>query len=274
MVKDKAYMWIVFLMLLLLGLIGCSAAETPASVETRVTPAAALQDQPAKTVEVLLPAVSVPDAGSSSVVNVTGTTPEVVSIGQATAPGASIAQEDRTPADTTGVVIGMANPASVYCEEHGGRVDIRDSAAGQYGVCMFPDGQECDEWAFYRGECMLRTPGLVAPDLTPVPLVLPATPMATEPSVAPAFAGDAAPTMTEWVGTIVSMPAGGQYDDYFQMMDQDGTRAGISGRDDDIAKRLVELRDTGATVHVWGMLYKDIPDAYGMQIVVSRLETE
>jgi putative hemolysin len=49
---------------------------------------------------------------------------------------------------------GLPNPASVYCEEHGGKLDIRqDAQGGQYGVCMFDDGSECDEWAFYRGEC-------------------------------------------------------------------------------------------------------------------------
>ena len=48
---------------------------------------------------------------------------------------------------------GLANPASVYCEEQGGTVDLREGAEGTYGVCVFPDGSECDEWAFFRGEC-------------------------------------------------------------------------------------------------------------------------
>jgi putative hemolysin len=49
---------------------------------------------------------------------------------------------------------GLPNPASVYCEEQGGRLEIRAAADGsQYGACVFPDGSECDEWAFYRGEC-------------------------------------------------------------------------------------------------------------------------
>jgi putative hemolysin len=49
---------------------------------------------------------------------------------------------------------GMPNPAAVYCEEQGGTVDVRtDADGGQYGVCIFADGSECDEWAFYRGEC-------------------------------------------------------------------------------------------------------------------------
>ncbi len=49
---------------------------------------------------------------------------------------------------------GLANPASVYCEEQGGTLEIRtDADGGQYGVCVFDDGRECEEWAFFRGEC-------------------------------------------------------------------------------------------------------------------------
>ena len=50
-------------------------------------------------------------------------------------------------------VSSMANPAAVYCEEHGGTIEIRHSPSGEYGVCLFDDGSECEEWAFYRGEC-------------------------------------------------------------------------------------------------------------------------
>jgi len=50
--------------------------------------------------------------------------------------------------------VGLANPASVYCEEQGGRLEIRsDEAGNQYGACIFDDGSECEEWAFFRGEC-------------------------------------------------------------------------------------------------------------------------
>jgi len=41
--------------------------------------------------------------------------------------------------------IGMANPASVHCEEQGGTLKMHDSADGTQGVCIFPDGSECDE---------------------------------------------------------------------------------------------------------------------------------
>jgi hypothetical protein len=48
----------------------------------------------------------------------------------------------------------MANPASVFCEEKGGRIDIRTQESGdQTGYCVFQDGSECDEWAYFRGEC-------------------------------------------------------------------------------------------------------------------------
>jgi inhibitor of cysteine peptidase len=50
--------------------------------------------------------------------------------------------------------VGLPNPASQFCEQHGGTVEIReDSGGGQRGICVFADGSECDEWAFYRGEC-------------------------------------------------------------------------------------------------------------------------
>ena len=35
---------------------------------------------------------------------------------------------------------GLANPASVYCEEQGGTVDMREGDGGTFGVCVFPDG--------------------------------------------------------------------------------------------------------------------------------------
>ncbi|MGB7809479.1 MAG: DUF333 domain-containing protein [Methanoregula sp.] len=47
---------------------------------------------------------------------------------------------------------GMANPASVNCVNVGGTVQIKDSPAGQYGMCVFPNGTTCEEWALFRGE--------------------------------------------------------------------------------------------------------------------------
>lgn len=48
--------------------------------------------------------------------------------------------------------IQIANPASVYCQEQGGKIEIRETAEGQAGWCMFNDGRECDEWEFFRSQ--------------------------------------------------------------------------------------------------------------------------
>ncbi len=44
----------------------------------------------------------------------------------------------------------LANPASVYCEQRGGRLELVDEAAGQVGYCVLPDGRRVEEWAFFR----------------------------------------------------------------------------------------------------------------------------
>lgn len=48
---------------------------------------------------------------------------------------------------------GLANPASVNCEKKGGKLEIRKGKKGEYGVCKFPNGKECEEWALLRGKC-------------------------------------------------------------------------------------------------------------------------
>ena len=44
----------------------------------------------------------------------------------------------------------LANPASVFCAQSGGKSEIRKGPRGQYGVCRLPDGSVVDEWAYYR----------------------------------------------------------------------------------------------------------------------------
>jgi putative hemolysin len=40
----------------------------------------------------------------------------------------------------------LANPASVFCEEQGGRVELeRDEAGNEQGICVLPDGLRVDE---------------------------------------------------------------------------------------------------------------------------------
>ena len=55
--------------------------------------------------------------------------------------------------DVKGENVGIANPATIYCIELGYSHKIIETREGQVGICMFPDGSECDEWKFYSGEC-------------------------------------------------------------------------------------------------------------------------
>ena len=47
-------------------------------------------------------------------------------------------------------MVGMANPASVYCTQLGGKLRMEKTAAGEHGICMLPDGSEIEEWALFR----------------------------------------------------------------------------------------------------------------------------
>lgn len=50
----------------------------------------------------------------------------------------------------------MVNPASKYCEETGGVVDIVTNPDGsQFGMCKLGE-YACEEWAFFNGSCMVE----------------------------------------------------------------------------------------------------------------------
>ena len=61
----------------------------------------------------------------------------------------------------------IANPASENCVKQGGTLEIRDETGGQVGYCIFADGSECEEWAFFRGECAPGKATAVPPAGTP-----------------------------------------------------------------------------------------------------------
>jgi uncharacterized protein len=47
---------------------------------------------------------------------------------------------------------GIANPASEFCVDQGGTVEMVDEAAGQVGYCNLPDGTRIEEWEYFRQE--------------------------------------------------------------------------------------------------------------------------
>jgi putative hemolysin len=164
--------------------------------------------------------------------------------------------------------VNMPNPASVYCTQNGNKLEIHTAADGnQSGVCVFPDGSTCDEWAYYRGEC-----GLAA-QKSP-------TPATTIEATSNASGGYMPPGTTEeiadWWGVIKSTAPGAQYDDYFERQDlgQQFIYFGIDSLDPAVQAQIAALRDTGKIVHLYGTLFSNVPDYNGSQIQVDRIVVE
>ncbi len=61
----------------------------------------------------------------------------------------------------------IANPASVNCIDKGGTLSIQKRGdGGEYGICIFEDNRQCEEWALFRGECPaggIKITGYVTP---------------------------------------------------------------------------------------------------------------
>jgi len=171
---------------------------------------------------------------------------------------------------------GMPNPASVYCEQNGNALEIRTAADGsQNGICIFPDGSACDEWAYYRGEC--------GPAVHPLPtpaIVVEATSTASGSTEEQASGGYMPPGTSEeiadWWGVIKSTEPGAQYDDYFERQDlgQQFIYFGIDSMDPVVQSQIEALHDSGKIVHLYGTLLSNVPDFNGSQIQVDRIEVE
>lgn len=61
----------------------------------------------------------------------------------------------------------IANPASVFCVEQGGTLEIVDEQLGQVGYCNLPDGRRVEEWDFFYEQNPpedVGLPGDSAPD--------------------------------------------------------------------------------------------------------------
>lgn len=63
------------------------------------------------------------------------------------------AAREVTAPDSVPSELGMPNPASVLCLEAGGRLESVVTSTGESNNCVFPSGEQCDEWTFFRGEC-------------------------------------------------------------------------------------------------------------------------
>jgi putative hemolysin len=176
--------------------------------------------------------------------------------------------------------VNMPNPASVYCKQNGNRLEIRTAAdGGQSGICIFPNGSTCDEWAYYRGECSSAAGPAVKNNSTPA-TTLEATLEAGGGSPGGnASSGYMLPGATEefvdWWGIIKSTEPGAQYDDYFERQDLGQViYCGIDSRDPAVQAQIKELRDSGKIAHLYGTLFSNVPDYNGAQILVERIEVD
>ena len=60
--------------------------------------------------------------------------------------GCSTAQKSETVKPN----VGMANPASTFCVEQKGKIEIRKETNGEVGYCHLSNGQIVEEWEFFR----------------------------------------------------------------------------------------------------------------------------
>jgi putative hemolysin len=181
--------------------------------------------------------------------------------------------------ETTGTAIpqvNMPNPASVYCTQQGNKLEIRTAADGsQSGVCVFPDGSTCDEWAYFRGEC-----GLAAQKGPTPAIAVKATTEASDGVSGENNAGSFMPPGTkeeiaDWWGVIKRTEPGAQYDDYFERQDLGQIiYFGIDSMDPTVQSQIKAFRNSGKIVHLYGTLLSNVPDYNGSQIQVNRIEVE
>ena len=72
----------------------------------------------------------------------------------------------RTTSPSVSAEVDISNPASEYCLQQGNILEIITAEDGsQSGLCVFPDGGSCDEWAYFRGECDLESPQVSSNDI-------------------------------------------------------------------------------------------------------------
>lgn len=172
-----------------------------------------------------------------------------------------------TQVPTDDPTAGLPNPASVYCEQNGNKLEIRTAADGsQSGVCVFPDGSTCDEWAFFRDECRPASLKNSTPGKT-----VEATIRANGGYMAPGTSEE----ISDWWGVIKSTDSGAQYDDYFERQDMGGAiNFGIDSSDPEVKSQIETLRDSGKIVHLYGTLLSNVSDYNGSKVQVDRIEVE
>ena len=167
--------------------------------------------------------------------------------------------------DADDEVIGMANPASVNCEEQGGTLEIRTSKDGsQHGVCVYDDGSECDEWAFFHEEC---SPGEHFPTngADESPPVEEQTTALDRQSV----------LVTALYGSVVSSSEKGPSDSLLVLTSEGFLPIFVTGESDDIESMIQQMKDKNEPANkanFWGIL--DCTSADQCLLTVTRMRLD
>jgi len=197
----------------------------------------------------------------------------IMTLAACTTPPTQVPDSSATEIPQTGI----PNPASVNCEQNGNTLEIQTADDGsQSGICVFPDGSTCDEWAYFRGEC--------GPNVQNSPTPATDVESSTRDSDGSAVENNAsggymppgtAEQFSDWWGIINKTEPGAQYDDYFERQDMGGViYFGIDSMDPSVQEQIIALRDSGKVVHLFGTLLSNVPDYNGSQVQVDRIEVE
>lgn len=169
------------------------------------------------------------------------------------------------PAATDIPQAGMPNPASVYCEQNGNKLEIHTATDGsQNGICVFPDGSICEEWDYFRGECGPTAQKIPTPTMT-----------VEEQASGGYMPPGTSEEIEDWWGVIKGTEPGAQFDDYFERQDLGQIiYFGIDSMDPAVKSQIEALRNSGKIVHLYGTLLSNVPDYNGTQIQVDRIKIE
>ena len=201
----------------------------------------------------------------------------VIVIASLTLTACSVFQVQKTEFTATEMPAGMPNPASVNCEQNGNKLEIHTAADGsQSGVCIFPDGSSCDEWAYFRGECGPAEQNSPTPSMADAETQKAGNDGIGENALGGYMQPGTSEAFADWWGVIKSTQPGAQYDDYFERQDLGHTfiNFGIDSLDQAIIDQIEALRDSGKIVHLYGTLFSNVPDYNGSQVQVDRIEVE
>ncbi len=190
--------------------------------------------------------------------------------------GCTMFQVQESQTAGTDIPPNMSNPASVFCEENGNKLEIHTAEdGGQSGICVFPDGSVCEEWAFYRGECGPAAQISPTPYLSDEIIQKDSNDEAGENASGGYMAPGTSEEISDWWGVIKSTKSGSQFDDYFERQDMGGViYFGIDSLDPEVGAQIESLCDSGKIVHLYGTLFSNVMDYNGSLVQVDRIVVE